>query len=346
MDELTHERLRLIEQFNLLEKDAVKDKKQIILDLSKNLDKSLKQKRPDIMNQLQILSLEPDVRSISTLIKRIRDKNNWSVSDKWIELVLPAHYKRETKPSTTQAEAVYLSDNYLKENADIILSRIKDVTKGPAKDIKVKERIKDVEEYDWACHFAQELVKLAINMEKEHEGKHDKSLCSEYAKRAKSTRDRRFATSINNYEAIIIGVHASTSLKNAIAGEWEFLTRWDIQDNEIKCTECLGHAQCEKEKCGCVCHRVIKPMTTKGLKYAIKTNEYLKDWDKQIQRLTLLNNDICRIGKVLLEYKKTEEFLDLRDKKKLIFNHIERDECLQCEIFLEKHPKFFEKNDL
>ena len=252
MDELTHERLRLIEQFNLLEKDSIKDKKEIIQDLAKNLERSLKAKRPDIMNQLQILSLEPDVRSISTLIKRIRDKNNWSVSDRWVDKILPSYYKiRELEPKVT-GQQVYLSDNYLKENADIILSRIKDVTKGPAKDIKIKERIRDVEEYDWACHFAQELVKLAINMEKEHEGKHDKGLCSEYAKRAKSTRDRRFATSINNYEAIIIGVHASTSLKNAIAGEWEFLTRWDIEDNEKKCTECLGHSQCEKEKCGCV----------------------------------------------------------------------------------------------
>ena len=41
-------------------------------------------------------------------------------------------------------------------------------------------------------------------------------------------------------------------------------------------------------------------MTTKGLKYAIKTNDDLKDLDKRIKYLVEVDNDICRMGKMLL----------------------------------------------
>jgi hypothetical protein len=28
--------------------------------------------------------------------------------------------------------------------------------------------------------------------------------------------------------------------------------------------------------------------------------------------------------------------------KKLMYSHVEKDECLQCDMFLEKNPKFFD----
>ena len=92
------------------------------------------------------------------------------------------------------------------------------------------------------------------------------------------------------------------------------------------------------------CHRVVRPMTTKGLKYAIKTNEDLKSLDQQVKRLQQIDNDICRIGKMLLENPKTKKLLGNVEIKKLIYSHIEKEECLQCDLFLEKNPKFFDEN--
>ena len=83
-------------------------------------------------------------------------------------------------------------------------------------------------------------------------------------------------------------------------------------------------------------------MTTKGLKYAIKTNEDLSDLDQHIRRLQVINNDICRIGKMLLENPKTKKLLGAIDIKKLIYSHVDKDECLQCDLFLEKNPTFFD----
>ena len=83
-------------------------------------------------------------------------------------------------------------------------------------------------------------------------------------------------------------------------------------------------------------------MTTKGLKYAIKTNKDLADLDSHVKRLTSIDNDICRIGKMLLENPKTKKLLGPLDIKKLIYSHIDKDECLQCDLFLENKPDFFE----
>jgi len=172
--------------------------------------------------------------------------------------------------------------------------------------------------------------------------KHEDKLCKEYAKRAKMVRDSRFATDSNSYDAIILACNSTQSLKNAISGEWEFKTIWEVKDDEDKCRECIKD-QCRAEKCNHECHRVIRPMTTKGLKYAIKTNEDLNNLDQQVKRLMTLNNDICKIGKMLLENPKTKKLLGKVEIKKLMYSHIEKDDCLQCDLFLEKNPKFFDK---
>lgn len=82
-------------------------------------------------------------------------------------------------------------------------------------------------------------------------------------------------------------------------------------------------------------------MTTKGYKWAIKTNDLLKDTDKKIKELTKIDNDLCRMGKIILENQLTSKFLNKEDKEKYLNKHIEKHECLQCEMFLEKHPDFF-----
>jgi hypothetical protein len=189
--------------------------------------------------------------------------------------------------------------------------------------------------------MAEELAMLAIKMEHDHKEKHEDKLCKDYSKRTKMVRDSRFATDINAYEAIIMAVNSTQSLKNAISGEWEFKTVWEVKDDEEKCRECIKD-QCRNGKCKHECHRVVRPMTTKGLKYAIKTNDDLHALDKQIQRLSEIENDICKIGKILLENPKTKKLLQSAGVKKMLYNHIDRDECLQCDLYMEKFPNFFD----
>ena len=83
-------------------------------------------------------------------------------------------------------------------------------------------------------------------------------------------------------------------------------------------------------------------MTTKGLKYAIKTNSDLTELDRQIKNLVTMDNDICKMGKMLLQNPKTFKLLGKVETEKLMYAHIEKYDCLQCEMFLEKNPKFFD----
>jgi len=82
-------------------------------------------------------------------------------------------------------------------------------------------------------------------------------------------------------------------------------------------------------------------MTTKGLKYAIKTNDKLRDWDSQCKRLVELKNDLCRVGKIILDNPKTKKLLGETEMRRMINAHIERDDCIQCDVFLEKNGDFF-----
>lgn len=322
--------------------DSIRDKKDLILKLAQNIERNLD--KPDIKNTCKILGInEPKKENISAIIKRLRDNHFTAISDSWIQDVLPKEYKRSyEKEEVEKTQVVRLSENYIKENMDDLKAKIKAVEQKnvPAKEIISKARIPDMEKYTWDCWFAEELAMLAIKLEREHAEKHDDKMCKEYSKRAKTTRDARFATSMNSYEAIILAINTSQSLKNAISGEWEFKTMWEVLDDMDKCRECLGPEQCRKEKCKHECHRVVRPMTTKGLKWAIRTNKELSDLDKEIKRLTEINNDLCRMGKMILENPKSKKLLGSKEQTKLIYSHIERDDCLQCDLFLEKNPDF------
>ena len=154
-------------------------------------------------------------------------------------------------------------------------------------------------------------------------------------------RDSRFATNSNAYDAIILACNSTQSLKHSISGEWEFKTVWEVKNDEDKCRECI-HENCRKESCNHECHRVVRPMTTKGLKYAIKTNDDLKALDREVKKLVSLEDDICSMGKKLLRNPKTLKLLGVKAIKRLMYSHVEKDDCLQCDLFLESHPKHFD----
>jgi hypothetical protein len=274
----------------------------------------------------------PQKKDISRLMTRLRDNHFPGFSERYVRECLPEEYKQEYTSERPESKVMRVNMEN-DEQREELRAMIKDWDKKntPAKDIITKANKEQMEKYTWKCHVAEELAMIAIKMENEHD-KHEDKLCKEYAKRAKMVRDSRFATDANAYEAIIVACNTTDSLKNAISGEWEFKTRWEIEDDEEKCRECLGPEECKKEKCNHECHRVVRPMTTKGLKYAIKTNDDLNKLDKRIKRLTQLDNDICRIGKILLENPDTLEKLGPVEIKKLMYSH----------MFLEKNPKFFD----
>jgi len=324
--------------------DVIKNKKGLILKLGDNLAKTLD--TPYIKTLAKNVGInEPEKRHISTLIKRLREKHFPNISSNWIQQCLPSEYKEYQKDEPTTESKVIRLNLENEEQREELREKIKqyDREHTPAKDIIPKIRVKDIEKYTWECHLAEELAMLAVKMEKEHHTHEDK-LCKDYAKRAKMVRDSRFATNSNNYEAIVVACNTTDSLKNAISGEYEFKTVWEVREDEEKCRECLGHGQCKAEGCTHECHRVVRPMTTKGLKYAIKTNDDLKELDEHIKRLQKMDNDICKIGKILLENPLTKKKLGKTETKKLIYAHIEKDDCLQCDLFLEKNPGFFDKD--
>jgi hypothetical protein len=322
--------------------DIIKDKKGLIKQLAKNIEKSLDTQYIKVLASNAGID-NPEKKDISALIKRLKDSHFPTFSDRYVSECLSEEYKRDYAGRVEDTSKVIRWNVSNDDQREQMEQEIKDYKKSnsPAKAIITKARKEDMEKYTWKCHTANELALLAIKMEEDHEEKHQDVLCKEYAKRAKMVRDSRFATDANSYEAIILACNSTQSLKNSIKGEWEFKTVWEIKEDEKKCRECILD-QCEKERCRHECHRVVRPMTTKGLKYAIKTNEDLSNLDQHIKRLETLNNDICRIGKMLIENPKSKKLLGATAIKRLIYSHIEKDECLNCDMFLEKHVDFFD----
>jgi len=330
----------LIDRISSISDSIKTEMKPLIRLLADNLAKNIM--RSDIVNLAKIEGIgQPTQQDIARILNRLRITHGWAIGKTSLYSYVQTKYKK-AEVEAEYVQPVRVNDNYIAEHHEELEEKIKAYKREntPAKDIITKARVDTMEKYSWKCHVAEELAMIAIKMENEHD-KHDDTLCKDYAKRAKMVRDSRFATDVNSYEAIILACNSTQSLKNAISGEWQFKTFWEVNDDMDKCRECIQE-NCRSEKCTHECHRVIIPMTTKGLKYAIKTNEDLHHLDLQIKRLAEINNDICKIGKILLENPKTQKLLGSSAIKRLIYSHIEKDECLQCDLFLEKTPGFFD----
>ena len=337
----------LIDRISQISDNTKKNLKPLILKLAYNIADNIN--HPEIVNLAKAEGIEDvEKKDVGTIMRRLRNKYEWSFSLDTIYRYLPNDLKRKRVDNISQP--IRINENSIRKLDPERFQEMKEILKKidkentPAKDIISKARIDDMEKYTWNCHLAEELAMIAIKMEKEHNDKHEDKLCKKYAKRVKMVRDSRFATDANSYEAIILACNTTQSLKNSLEGEWEFKTVWEIRDDEDKCRECIQE-KCRAEGCKHECHRVVRPMTTKGLKYAIKTNEDLKELDSHIKRLKQMDNDICRIGKILLENPKTQKKLGMVEIKKLIYSHVDKDECLQCDMFLEKNPTFFDQEN-
>lgn len=342
----------LIDRISSISDTVKKEIRPLVQKLANNIAVNIK--TPEIINMAKLEGVEnPTEKDVARILNRLREKYNWAFGKTSLYSYIQSEYKNTENPGKeyddpVRIKAILKDPERLKELKDEIKKYERSLT--PAKPILTKDMIREGEKYSWNCHLAEELAMIAKKMEDEHSAvndkgeslhQHDDTLCKEYAKRAKMVRDSRFATNANAYEAIVCACNTTQSLKNAISGEWEFKTFWEILDDMKDCRECI-HENCEADKCNHECHRVVRPMTTKGLKYAIKTNDDLKNLDEQIKRLQTLDNDICKIGKILLENPKTRKLVGPKEIKKLLYAHIEKDECLQCDLFLEKNPNFFD----
>jgi hypothetical protein len=338
---MNQEAQNLIDKISKISDSVKKDIKPLVQKLAKNLADNIDSH--EIKNMAKIEGItDPETKDVARILNRLRKKYNWSFGKTALYTYIQPEYK-EGDPEKVYDAPVRVNESYIETHIDELKEKIKEYERKntPAKDIITKARIPDMEKYTWKCHTAEELAMLAIKMENEHEEKHEDKLCKEYCKRVKMVRDSRFATDANSYDAILLGANSTQSLKNSISGEWEFKTVWEVKEDEEKCRECI-HENCRAEKCKHECHRVVRPMTTKGLKYAIKTNDDLKELDKRIKYLVEVDNDICRMGKMLLQNPKTKKQLGIAAIKRLIYAHIEKEECMQCDVFLDKNPTFLD----
>ena len=340
----------LIDRISSISDNVKKDLKPLIQDLAKNIGDNIN--KAEIKNLAVLEGIkDPEIKDVASILERLRKKYEWSFGKTTLYNYVQKEYKDGKVQEYTQP--VRVNDNYIESHIDELKDKIRDYEKKntPAKDIITKARLVDVEKYEsWNCHMAGELAQLAIKMENEHNAKDEKSnhlcqhedkLCKDYSKKIKMVRDSRFATDANSYDAILLGANSTQSLKNSISGEWEFKTVWEVKNDEDDCRECI-HENCRHEKCKHECHRVVRPMTTKGLKYAIKTNEDLKELDKRIKYLVEVDNDICRMGKMLLQNPKSKKQLGVAAIKRLMYAHIEKEECTQCDLFLSKNVTFLD----
>jgi len=315
-------------------------KKDIIQELANHLDVAILRNDARVLNQLKMLKLEVDVKSIVRLICWIRDKNNLSFSDDWIRKSLTKKYKDERGRITTQeSPTVRLSDNYIKDNSNELLDRIKQLTKPPAPDIKIKVKKDSIDLQGWSRKTSLELVELAKKVDEDEEFSDE--LDDEIAERVRMVRDGRFATTWSRYEGIIAATNMTKSLTHAIAEEQRALTRIEIIHNEDSCSECYCDGE-PKDKCTCHCHRTIQKMTTKGLKWAIKHNKRLGEFDETMRRLGDTDyDDICPFIKRMFTNPNMDKHLSRDNKMDILSNHIEKEQCIRCEMFLDKHPDFF-----
>jgi len=336
--------------------------KPLILELANHFALGIETKRPEIINKLkQILAQDTEkprgqedisVKLVAQLIKKIKTQHFPSVSDNWIMKVLPKEFKEDAR--NKPVEKVILSEHITDEN----LYRIKDILKGrirvmetvgPSKEIKIKETVKDVSNYTWKCATAQELARLAIKMEQEHPTEHDNNYCLKSSRAIKMARDGRFATTMSRYEAIVVGAEHTKSLANVAEGEYEFLKRWEVEGNEKACTECLSRDNCAATQCNHVCHAIVKPLTTKGVKWAIRTNKDLADLQTRIKKLQVDTDDLCPMMKTIFTNPYMNKKLTMGDKKTLMAKHTELaahggDECDQCVGFIAIHPNFYREH--
>jgi len=328
--------------------------KPLITALADHVAKGLKEKRPEAINQAKVAigdsrrySSDPtNLVHVSKIVKMLKEKYFPTVSDKWIEKCMRDEYKESRTVQEKELDVDSITDkDLIKHGAELNRRHKKLLDHGPAQDIKVKKSVEGIKNHDFKCDLTSIIVDIALNIEKDYLTKKlSDETVKELVRRFKTISDKRFAVDECKYEAILLACSTVDSLNNSTKYETEILNRWEMFDRENKCRKCYGDLEgCRAEKCGCACHESVKRLTTKGLKWAKEHNPHLKKLDDNIQKLSEWEDTICSVGKVLLRNPHTGDYMSMKDRKRILYDHIDKSNCDQCEFFLEDHPNFFDE---
>ena len=83
-------------------------------------------------------------------------------------------------------------------------------------------------------------------------------------------------------------------------------------------------------------------MTTKGLKWALKHNPQLGEFDEHMKRIGNMDyEDLCPHIKTLFSNPNMDKHLTQDVKLNMLAAHIEREKCIRCDMFRDEHPEFF-----
>lgn len=335
------------ELINKIKNIADKDKeelKPLILQLADHLAKGIDERRPEIVVKIKGIYAKEDKempelnrRMVSQLLNKLKKEYFPTVSQQWIIMCLPDDYKIEYKEREKKEKQLLISDisdRDLYRLAPEITRRLNDMKpRLPAKDIKIKERKRDIEFAEWECPVSEELARLAIQCEKEHEGEHDHEKCKQTALAVRMARDKRFATTWSKYQAIIVGAEVTRSLNNMTDDVFEELTRWQVNENERNCKECLGHDHCASTKCNHHCHDFKKHLTTKGIKWVLNHSDPLKKLQQTMTKLVDDSDDMCDFMKMIFINSEMDAKMTQADKKRVMASHIQKDDCDKCLYF-------------
>jgi len=345
---------RIINDIVTIEKKVDRGRlKRLVLELADHLNDGIKENRPEIIAKLKTILAEDTKRPrgqdgitpklISLLIQKIARKNFQTISAQWISMCLPDEYKesREFKVKEKMIHASDISDANLLQMSGELKKRMRGIDNlGPAKEIKVKNDLEHVENHNWKCDMSNELVKLAIKLNNEHEKEHNPEYCKNSAKTIRIARDKRFATTFSRYQAIVVCAEHTRSLADLAGDEVEVLSRWEVHDNEKNCKECIDLIHCRAEKCNHICHQFKKEMTTKGIKWAERETQELADLKKHMYLLYEDSDDMCDFMKVI--FKNPSLKMTQGDKKNIMAKHISKDDCDQCLYHTTNvNPNFF-----
>jgi hypothetical protein len=329
--------------------------KPLIIQLADHLARGIDERRPEIINKIKgIYSLEgremPELsrNMVSQLLNKLKKQYFNSVSQQWIIMCLPDDYKiayKEREKVQHQLLNSDISDSDLYRLQDDLTKRINHMKpRIPSKDIKIKPRRKDIEYAEFDCPVSMELSRLAIECEKVHEKEHDHKKCVEAALAVRMARDHRFATTWSKYQAIIVGSEITRSLNNMTEDVYDELNRWQVDENERKCRECLGHDHCASSKCNHHCHSFKKYLTTKGIKWVLNHSDPLTKLRKTMAHLVEDDDEICDLMKMILYNEDMSAKMTHAQKLQTMASHIKKQDCDKCLYYTTiANPDFFKK---
>jgi len=357
----------LYDTFDLEFNTLVKELKQIygevnarlepkIKELAKLLEKGLNEKNEKLINLMgKWLGRVPEVSDICVFLYHWGDHEKIILgTERYIRKVLSDKYKHdyqrsEQVPNITELEARWTAQANLivDEEVEIIYDTFKERAENIKKrresrdhDIKVSVEKKEFGEY--GCLLAELFESFAKRLSEDHDKHHDKTLEKKSYRTIKSALDSRHVASEKEMESIILASEYVTSLKNVADGQNHVISRWDLESNESNCDECGNdRRKCVKTQCPCICHVILKKGTTKGIKFSINTNEWLRDFKQDLRSMIDASfGSLCLIGSAIINNPRTSKYLNKSDKIRALSDHIRFHKCELCETYLEEHPNF------